>query len=476
MSFGTSYRVFLGAPSRSDLQSDAFGFRWQTTSSPLAQEVSEGPKSALTPATQQRSFSAIVFPPATLEAASRRISLLYKDLIPDNTGSDEGDANVEELDLIQSFVASQQWQHEENKLGATPPGVVHDGLRPPDIPRLAGTRAAAPDEQPSQTGPTTAQRQDSGRSQLFAGALLSTVFVLILMCSSLFSLSLCTDQTTLYTWPPTAEEDQLHGALSKDQEDELEVQESLEVDPSHVEGPSGVELEVPELSNGQPFQPRSTQSPPNIRQQSASAKPLKEPPSIDLSILKVLDESSVRNSQSSQLTGTDIEESFAAEYSDTSSMAIGRFPHFHFSLHSVVSLAQLAGSLGGHNSKPNTKNPQYYTRTRGDSIANTKASTITRKVDLLLAVLEVDGPDKIKMKKGAQAGTEVSILKLILGDEDGSICRLTAWRETAEEWGGEQSFVRSGKLGEGEMVKRGDVVHIQGKRALTLRSWKLSSY
>ena len=114
-------------------------------------------------------------------------------------------------------------------------------------------------------------------------------------------------------------------------------------------------------------------------------------------------------------------------YSDASSIA--RFPTFHFNLHTLTSLSQLSeikfqGSV---------------------------------KVNVLLAVLEVEGPDTIRIKKGPEAGKEVSILKMILGDEEGTACKLTAWREVAEEWGG------SGKT---VAAKRGDIVHIESKKIL----------
>jgi len=41
---------------------------------------------------------------------------------------------------------------------------------------------------------------------------------------------------------------------------------------------------------------------------------------------------------------------------------------------------------------------------------------------------------------------------MILGDEEGTACKLTAWREVAEEWGGS---------GETVAAKRGDIVHIE---------------
>ena len=45
-----------------------------------------------------------------------------------------------------------------------------------------------------------------------------------------------------------------------------------------------------------------------------------------------------------------------------------------------------------------------------------------------MAVLEVDGPDVIKIGKGPETGKEIGLLKMILGDEDGAVCKLTAWR------------------------------------------------
>ena len=66
-------------------------------------------------------------------------------------------------------------------------------------------------------------------------------------------------------------------------------------------------------------------------------------------------------------------------------------------------------------------------------------------------MLEAEGPDTIRIKKGSDAGKEVAVLKLILGDEEGCVCKLTAWREVAEDWGG---------IGDAVGVKRGDVLYI----------------
>ncbi|KAJ7174390.1 hypothetical protein C8R46DRAFT_892412 [Mycena filopes] len=100
------------------------------------------------------------------------------------------------------------------------------------------------------------------------------------------------------------------------------------------------------------------------------------------------------------------QESQSYNYSDASSIA--RFPAFHFSLNTLSSLTALAKS-----------------RVKG-----------SQKVTLLLAVLEVDGPDSFHFKKGKDAGKEGFVLKMILGDDDGNVCKLTAWREVAQDWGG----------------------------------------
>ncbi|KIJ16611.1 hypothetical protein PAXINDRAFT_162335 [Paxillus involutus ATCC 200175] len=127
----------------------------------------------------------------------------------------------------------------------------------------------------------------------------------------------------------------------------------------------------------------------------------------------------------SQPQGTyETQETTSLDYSDASSIA--RFPNFQFSLHKVTPLSSLyvAARLG-------------------------KGS---RKVNVLLAALEVEGPDSIRIKKGVDAGKEVSILKMILGDEEGLICKLTAWREIAEAWGG---------FGPSPGLKRGDILYLE---------------
>ena len=103
-------------------------------------------------------------------------------------------------------------------------------------------------------------------------------------------------------------------------------------------------------------------------------------------------------------------------YSDTSSIA--RFPEFQFSLSALSALASANG-----------------------------------KVCLLLAVLEVDGPDDVTVRRGPDTGHVISVLRLILGDETSTICKLTAWREVAETWGG----ATQAAVG----MRRGDVVYFE---------------
>lgn len=138
---------------------------------------------------------------------------------------------------------------------------------------------------------------------------------------------------------------------------------------------------------------------------------------------------SARETQDTQGTGS-------YNYSDASS--VGKFPAFHFSIHSLTSLSLLVAQAQSDIQKPGEK---------GDKTS--------QKATILAAVLEVDGPDTIHIKKGAEAGKEVSLLKIILGDEDGLVCKLTAWREVAESWGGADPADTTPR------VKRGDIVLLE---------------
>lgn len=70
-----------------------------------------------------------------------------------------------------------------------------------------------------------------------------------------------------------------------------------------------------------------------------------------------------------------------------------------------------------------------------------------RKVCLLVAILDMEGPNVVRIKKGKDAGKETAVLGLLVGDEEGKIANITVWRERAEEWGG--------------MVRKGDVVYMK---------------
>ena len=124
-------------------------------------------------------------------------------------------------------------------------------------------------------------------------------------------------------------------------------------------------------------------------------------------------------------------ETASYNYSDASS--IGRFPSFNFSLHSITPLAILSALSG-----------------------NGKGS---RKVSILAAVLEVEGPDTITIKKGMDTGKQISLLKMILGDEEGDVCKLTAWRDVADSWGGSLTA---------PAVKKGDICFVESM-SLALR-------
>ncbi|KAK7049280.1 hypothetical protein VNI00_005881 [Paramarasmius palmivorus] len=122
----------------------------------------------------------------------------------------------------------------------------------------------------------------------------------------------------------------------------------------------------------------------------------------------------------------DTQETQSYIYSDTSSIA--RFPTFNINLHTLTPLSAMAKS-----------------KAKGSC-----------KVNMLLAILEVDGPETIHLKRGPDAGKEISVLKMILGDEEGNLCKLTAWREVAEVWSGVDDHVA---------VKRGDVIYLQNVTA-----------
>ncbi|EJT96855.1 hypothetical protein DACRYDRAFT_102602 [Dacryopinax primogenitus] len=69
------------------------------------------------------------------------------------------------------------------------------------------------------------------------------------------------------------------------------------------------------------------------------------------------------------------------------------------------------------------------------------------RVNILVGVLEVSGPETVTIRKGKEAGKEVAVLKLVVGGE-GSVLGVTAWRGCAKTW------AQAADAG----VRRGDVV------------------
>ncbi|KAG8748626.1 hypothetical protein FRC10_000017 [Ceratobasidium sp. 414] len=101
----------------------------------------------------------------------------------------------------------------------------------------------------------------------------------------------------------------------------------------------------------------------------------------------------------------------------TESSSVINFPAFHFSLRTLTPLR----------------------------VALTPAGRGSVRVTLLVAVFEVDGPDPITTKNGQ----ETHLLRLVIGEDDGSVGKLVAWRDTALEWGGARRMPG---------LRRGDVV------------------
>jgi len=84
-----------------------------------------------------------------------------------------------------------------------------------------------------------------------------------------------------------------------------------------------------------------------------------------------------------------------------------------------------------------------------DSVSQIENSAYpARKVCLLVAVLDMEGPNVVRIKKGQDAGKEAAVLGLVVGDEEGKIAKITVWRERAEDWSG--------------MMRKGDVVYLRG--------------
>ena len=86
----TQYRVFLGAPSREETRQSSGSYQWQNVSS------------------EPWPSASVIFPPATLEAASRRVSLIYQGVI------------FKEPDEREHDIGSERDQHGEGLQGKIP--------------------------------------------------------------------------------------------------------------------------------------------------------------------------------------------------------------------------------------------------------------------------------------------------------------------------------------------------------------------
>ena len=147
----------------------------------------------------------------------------------------------------------------------------------------------------------------------------------------------------------------------------------------------------------------------------------------------------VQHRQRKETQGTQETNSYSFSFNDSSDASVARFPHFHFSLHSLTSLSSLSNQLKGPRAGGN----------HGDFPRSSKL-----KANILVAVLGTEGPDTVRIKSGPDAGKEVCLFKIVVGDEEGQVCKLTAWREVAERWGG----VYPGET----QTQRGDIVYLQG--------------
>jgi hypothetical protein len=129
--------------------------------------------------------------------------------------------------------------------------------------------------------------------------------------------------------------------------------------------------------------------------------------------------------ESTETPGTSFDESVSFNsVSDVSDLSIHRMPTFRIPLHRATTLRSVLQGRAPRNAE-------------------------FRKISTLVGVIDIDGPDLVRIKKGKDAGKEIGILKIIMADADGSIVRLTIWRMLAHAWG--------------ETIRRGDVVFFEGE-------------
>jgi hypothetical protein len=141
-----SYRVFLGAPSLEDLRNDPKTYSWRTTSSssasstkdavvPTRTQSARGDVSAKSSMSVQRVRSiqqehsvqmkgqsfrqsqSFVLPKATLEEVSRRISLIYRDLVLSGEGDEDEDLG-----------GMEEEEYEEEREMEDDSGVLESGI------------------------------------------------------------------------------------------------------------------------------------------------------------------------------------------------------------------------------------------------------------------------------------------------------------------------------------------------------------
>ncbi|TBU24669.1 hypothetical protein BD311DRAFT_780864 [Dichomitus squalens] len=173
---------------------------------------------------------------------------------------------------------------------------------------------------------------------------------------------------------------------------------------------------------------------PNISDHAQSPKDVSEIPRASLRTFPIASRTW------SALDNTGTQDTCSYDYSDASSVA--NFPAFHFNLHSLSTIGSLIRHATGNKPEDTAK--------------------ISRTVNLLAAVLEIQGPETIIVKRGPEAGKDVTLLKMIIGDDSGAICKLTAWRDVAEEWSDLSSQPPTSS------AKKGDIVYLEN----ILVSWE----
>ncbi|KAI6096550.1 hypothetical protein EV401DRAFT_2247628, partial [Pisolithus croceorrhizus] len=89
-------------------------------------------------------------------------------------------------------------------------------------------------------------------------------------------------------------------------------------------------------------------------------------------------------------------------YSEKNTSSVTRFPNFQFNIYTAISLSSLRNTLCWR-----------------DEVRQ-------KKVNVLVAVLVVEGVNTVYVKSGLRAGQESPVFKRILGDEEGCVCQITA--------------------------------------------------